>query len=405
MSFGTFPFGTAPFGIEAVVITSVVDTATSADSITPDYMSGVIERLYAKDIITTLHFTNIIEQLNVTDSLDAALVYGLVDRLYAVSTLIPQAAYVLNVLDTSNTTDRAIESAYFDVHENLAAEASIVATRAALAAINDVVFAQAATTSAYTYGFSLVDAAVATAAIATTQALNITDVAIAQATLANHISYFLALSETVNISDTVVNSARFTILLDDTAEPVDTLVSATSFFATIEESLTATFTLDIAGQAYTAIVMNAVNKAVTEYAPYDFNSLAFFNGETYGANALGLFKLSGSTDNGALINAYARTALSRIASGKQAQVDSAYLGYSSDGTMQLKTIITEPDGSKVARVYQLNTQNADASRSGRIKLGRGVKSAYWAFEISNVLGADFTIDVVEMHVLALSRRI
>lgn len=216
---------------------------------------------------------------------------------------------------------------------------------------------------------------------------------------------YAMLLDAVSVLSTATGTAIMTVLLKDGIELDCSVLTTATLFAMIEDGVSMSIALTQGGVAYTARTMNAVTKGVTEYANYPFNSFAQLNGQLYGALDDGLYLLDGADDAGTDISAYARTALSRIAQGRQAQVDTAYLGYSSDGSMQLKTIVTEPTGAKTSRVYELNMQNAAATRSGRIKLGRGVKSAYWAFEIGNVLGSDFTIDIVELHVLALSRRI
>ena len=231
------------------------------------------------------------------------------------------------------------------------------------------------------------------------------DVVLAQTALETRSAAIAHLLETLLASDVLAGLAVFTVDAADELVAADSVLTAMTLHAMIEDGLRVAVGLTLDGVPYTAMVLHTDTMGVTEYAPYDFNSLATFGGVTYGAGPGGLYRLTGDDDAGVPIDAFARTALARIANGRQAQVDSAYLGYSADGALQLKAIVTEPDGSKTARVYQLKAKDSDAIHAGRIKLGKGVKSAYWAFEISNVLGSDFTIDVIELHALALSRRV
>ena len=214
-----------------------------------------------------------------------------------------------------------------------------------------------------------------------------------------------------HLIDTVMAEAEglglaiVTVDLTDTSMADDSVLTATTMYGLIEDGVRVSISLTLDGLPYVGICMNASLKGITEFQNYEFNSLATLKGRLYGAGADGLYLLEGPDDAGIDIAARARTPLTRVANGRKAHVDSAYLGYSASGQMQMKVITTEATGTKTSRVYELKAQTADTNRAGRIKLGKGLQSVYWAFELSNVLGADFTIDVVELHVLALSRRV
>jgi hypothetical protein len=223
--------------------------------------------------------------------------------------------------------------------------------------------------------------------------------------LQEQVAFYQALLDTVLMSSDLAGMGVFLLQLDDTIQLDGEFLTVTSFFGALEESLHVSVSLSLDGLPYVGMALNTTNKSVTEFRPYAFNSLGTLRGKVYGARSDGLYLLEGADDAGTDIDAYVRTALTRIAGGRNAHVDSAYLGYSADGQMQIKVITTEATGSKTSRVYQLNAQNADTNRAGRIKIGKGVQSVYWAFELSNVLGSDFTIDVIELRVLALSRRV
>lgn len=220
------------------------------------------------------------------------------------------------------------------------------------------------------------------------------------------VGWLALIDEALGVTDSAVGRAVVTIVLEDGVEFTGESLSTVSFFAMVEDGIDISIALSQDGLQYVARTMNVTNKGVTDYSNYPFNSFAVINQRLYGALDDGLYLLEGDTDAGTPIDAYARTALSRIADGKMAQTEAAYIGYSATGQMQLKTVTADSTtGAKIARVYELNMRIVDNSHTGRIKLDKGVKAVYWAFEIGNVLGADFTIDVLEMHVLSMSRRI
>ena len=99
-----------------------------------------------------------------------------------------------------------------------------------------------------------------------------------------------------------------------------------------------------------------------------------------------------------------KTGISNLGSGLKKRVPRAYIGYTSDGTLLLKTITTQT-GQKIERWYQLGEHTADAPYQGRVKMARGVDSVYWQFELTNIDGADFEIDTLQLYPVAITRRI
>lgn len=206
-------------------------------------------------------------------------------------------------------------------------------------------------------------------------------------------------------SEQALGLAVVTVLVPDTLAGADTLEGLALYQAVIDEDLAFSVSVTLDGVPYVGLSMNANNRAVTEYTAFDYNSLARFNGKLYGAGAAGLYRLEGATDAGQAIAAYARTAMRRIADGKAARVSDAYLGFRANGELQLKVTINDNTGKKVGYVYDLIRAPLGAPQPGRFKTGRGLKSVYMAFELSNVAGADFAIDVLEIRPIILDRRL
>lgn len=156
---------------------------------------------------------------------------------------------------------------------------------------------------------------------------------------------------------------------------------------------------------YLAWVMNAETHAFTSYSNYPFNSFATIGGKTYGAKADGIYLLEGDTDAGAAIDAFARGGLTDLDSSKFKRMPSAYLGMTTNGRMVLKVTVVDDAGARQEHWYALEDRPAGALRMGRVKLGRGLKSTYWGFELANVDGADFALDEISWYPLVLDRRL
>jgi hypothetical protein len=151
--------------------------------------------------------------------------------------------------------------------------------------------------------------------------------------------------------------------------------------------------------------MNAETHGFSQYDNYAFNSIAVFGGQLYGANTDGLYLLDGEDDDGDEIAWRIRTGLDKFNSSLMKGLDSAYLGYTATGRVALKCIVVNHAGDKIVHWYELTGLDKEASSPGKIQIGRGLKSVYWGFELTNVDAGDIALDVLELHPLKLDRRL
>lgn len=156
---------------------------------------------------------------------------------------------------------------------------------------------------------------------------------------------------------------------------------------------------------YIAYSINTESKAVTQYANYPFNSFAKLGDRYYGMTPDGIRELEGPDDAGSPIAARFRMAMSNLGTGQMKRMVAAYLGYTSTGELRLKTITVQPDGVKRADHYRLLAQLAGSPREARIKIGQGLRSVYWGFEVESIDGAAFMIDVLDLQPIVVEQRI
>ena len=386
--FAETPFGSDPF-------------AAFGD----DGIQLITESLLIDPVLTPEQITILVELMNVLDEPSFTVVYALREQLFAADNMTAAASY-LSLCSELVALAESVRPV-FDVTmaESMEITPELEGVLIRIAAIRDqlAVIDTAEGLRSLLGPLTETLAALDVLARVRDELLN-EEMEISEA-LDAAVLYYQTLLEQLNLTGDFMGMAVFNMTLTDDMDVTGDALTTTTFYGLLEEKVDFTVSLSLAGLPYLGIAMNATNKSITEYRPYAFNSLAKLNGRLYGAGADGLYRLEGADDAGVEIPAYVRTALARIAGGRKAHVDSAYLGYSSDGQVQLKVITTETTGTKTSRVYELKAQTADTNRAGRIKLGKGVQSVYWAFELSNVLGSDFTIDVIELRVLALSRRV
>ena len=162
------------------------------------------------------------------------------------------------------------------------------------------------------------------------------------------------------------------------------------------------------GQVKTIIVMNTANLSITNYNNYDFTSYAKFAGQYFGANENGLYLLEGDDDIGTPITSTIRTVLHGFKTTLLKRIVSCYIGLRRlDGTVPSPASMTvksvnESDVAGTART--LSTTSSNNSKVKRVKFAKGPRNSYWGVEIANVSGVDFTIDSVEIDVVATARR-
>jgi hypothetical protein len=142
------------------------------------------------------------------------------------------------------------------------------------------------------------------------------------------------------------------------------------------------------------MVMNLKNKGLTEYSNYVFNSMCRFNGVHLGATRTGIYNLdSGDTDAGSIINWNFRTGyLDMVEQGVKKKVRQAWLSYKSSGDIILTVI--QPDGES----YEYDLTGYEVYETGlRVKFGKGFRSRYLAFDVSNIDGSTITLDALKLQ--------
>lgn len=158
---------------------------------------------------------------------------------------------------------------------------------------------------------------------------------------------------------------------------------------------------EAASSSYTAYALNTESRALTTYSNMPIRGLARFNGVYLAAGPGGLFTLGGDLDDTAVINATARLAQTDFGDVQLKRVAAMYVHYRTDGDLNLKVITDEDETYD----YTLEAAGHQTLSPGRVKIGRGLKGAYWTFELSNRDGADFEIDRLTIDPVSTSRRV
>lgn len=221
----------------------------------------------------------------------------------------------------------------------------------------------------------------------------------------------MSLVDSIAHTDAGTGIARINVLTLDALDLADPVSWNQRLTVEAIEAMAVGGTLVLDGDTYTAVVLNATTLAPSEYNNFPFNSFGQMGSTYLGATDTAIYALTGDDDDGNLIDASVLTGLINFGTSQYKRVPRAYLGYTSDGALVLKTIGTggatdgTGRGTKIERWYELTSRTADAPATARIKLGRGVKATYWQFELTNKDGADFELSELKLLPVVLSRRV
>lgn len=212
-----------------------------------------------------------------------------------------------------------------------------------------------------------------------------------------------------SLSDAAVNSlvvnnvVELRVALTDAGVAADISSAYATLVAALQETGAAAISISLGGVEYVGYVVNAETGAVTTYSNFPFTGLARVGDSVFACSESGLYQLGGDTDAGAAIQARFATGLLDFGSRQLKRLESAALGYSSDGTLVMKVSGSQAGAAK-ERWYKLKPQTADYPREGVIKTAKGPQSRYWKFELENVDGANFELVDFTLYPVALNRR-
>ncbi|MGL6290369.1 MAG: hypothetical protein ACRC2H_06755, partial [Silanimonas sp.] len=214
-----------------------------------------------------------------------------------------------------------------------------------------------------------------------------------------------AIIEGLRLAAAVPNTAVAVVAVREAFElgaAADTSAEAVN---AIREALRFGLRLTLDSGEYIAWTINTESRAVTRYDNFPVTSVAVHGGRVLGATPTGIYALEGDDDDGEDIAARLRFALTQMGSGQLKRMEAAYLGFTATGDLVLKLITTTDKLAREARLFRLTPRRTGVDHEARVKFGRGTRSVYYGFELVNVDGADFDLDVVKVLPLVLDRRI
>lgn len=386
-SFGSLAFGASPAvgGLLIEHMTTEADAFDGLDLATP--YRTLVSAVLASDALTFRDIANLADIALASDDPSTAA------HLYTALADIANASDVISQVITAVLADSAS-----------AAEAYTM-IYARFEHLRDFAVATDDTLTSLSAGAALLSTAVAMELMSRGYDVDLLDQASGSDVLAESIRGVALLLDQAQASAALVDTLRAVVLLHDSAAADDDLTSTGRFYSLLESGADAALIIRIGGVEYTAWVMNADNMATSQYQNFGFNSFAETVRGTYGAREDGLYLLEGDTDNGVHIQAWIRSGLTNFGTGSLKSVPMMYIGLTADGDMLLTVAVTTPEGAKTEYTYRMTERTANATRENRVKIGKGLRSVYWQWELRNTGGSNFSVDTTRLWPLVLSRRI
>lgn len=214
----------------------------------------------------------------------------------------------------------------------------------------------------------------------------------------------LELSDGAAGTASVEGALRLVLLASDTVSVADDPAAMLRAFSELGDGAAVFCTMRLGGMDYQGWALNTELRAVTEYRNVPFDSFVILNGRTYAASEDGIFELTGDTDNGKPIDAWFRPFLTNFGTQKMKGVTDIWIGTAATG-LYVKVHTKDPATGRMAEdIYPVQHKHGAGSDKGRVKVGRGLRSNYWALTVGNVAGAAFEVDGIEWKPLLLDRR-
>jgi len=228
----------------------------------------------------------------------------------------------------------------------------------------------------------------------------LSDELVAQDLLQGAATLYEGIVESILAGDSTSYLAIATQSLSDTADFADAATQEAIFEALFDDSFTFSVWDGEDQSVYTGWVMNPAVGGITEYNNYNFNSIAKIGTSYYGANDSGIYLLEGADDAGTDIAVRIKMGAFDFGAGYKSRVPQAYIGVRTDGKIIVKTYAD--DGKE--RWYETQALHGDLSTQ-RAKLGKGVVSRYWQFELVNRAGEEVELEQIEFLPVVLTRRV
>lgn len=147
--------------------------------------------------------------------------------------------------------------------------------------------------------------------------------------------------------------------------------------------------------------LNILENASGQFTNYDFASMVVFDGKLVLAGPAGIMEQDNSgTDNGTAITAWYKTGGTDFGSIRQKRLRKAYASYEAYGSGLTVGVYIDETLAYTENLSPTNSVQESAKINGR----RSGKGSTIAFKFSNISGADFSVNALEITPIILNTK-
>lgn len=352
------------------------------------------------------HLAAASDDLQLSSELNATLVSVIADTLIASGYCSTQLDGAMSVADTLSLRDTLVNVFSAVLSDSVTVNDALTSNRLSTLEALDALMLSGAFTSFRSVIGAMTDALTYVESVRVGDVVSINDTLGMSGSVEARRAAIASLLDSLVLDDAVALQTLAAFAVSDTMR-LDDGVSVTAMLrAVIEDEVSFVARLTLAGEPYTAYSFNTQSLGYSTYDGFNFSSFAVVQGQLYATAEDGLYIVGeDDTDNGEAIKTRIRTGLINFGTRAMKRVPSAYLGIDARGVVVLKAIVTSASGVKESHWYTVTPTDTGALRERRAKIGRGLRSVYWAFELATYDGEDFMLDGIELHSINLERRV
>jgi hypothetical protein len=176
------------------------------------------------------------------------------------------------------------------------------------------------------------------------------------------ITYFISsLSESLTAADTDSLIKRLSVAVTAPLTLTEEVVVHSHLYSIIYEGLSTSVTIEIDDEVWECYVLNTPKFYPSMYSGFDFNSYCVFNNRAFGANDVGIYELTGTTDAGSQIHTGVILKETDFGSERYKRLRKGYIGL--DGVNSVLVVESE-DGLREKYVID---QHGNATISSELK--------------------------------------
>lgn len=412
--YGFCPYGSSPYGEYGCddpanqwhIYTGLSVPATIVETLTgPVHVNTTLAEAVAfTTAATNSHMWKVASALNQTSSINYELIWGTVAELTTETAITLSNALTMLATDSTALTSDPRWIAKLVTTSSVVISETISGPIQRLLPIVAYVNANSSISASHSFITAVAASIVANSLTTLSKALDVEDTVDLDDAVVFLVRLVTQAISSLLITDSATNGLVILLPVETELDVVSALSAQYAFTDNVEAVVSFVGAVQLEDGDFSVWSVNSDLISATEYENFPFNSFAFSGRKYLAAAADGIYELTGEDDDGVEIDAYVRTGLLDLGTTALKQVIRAYLGYTSDGRLLLKTFTTD-GGQKIERWYELTERTADSTREARVKFGKGVKARYWQFEVRNIEGSDFSIDQLQLLPLMLSRRV